>query len=131
VAHDWVVAASSNNTLGGFWRPKSGFQRNVWIVSATFPSIVSRMWQTNLWFRFGVLFLLFSLLLNFYALLTKFSKQPFNLFLLEILFMFFWLLFVLFEIIYKINFFSISSSFNFLSVRFGPYYFDCYLFYLR
>ena len=56
MAHDWVVAASSNNTLGGFWRPKSGFQRNVWIVSATFPSIVSRMWQTNLWFRFGVLF---------------------------------------------------------------------------
>jgi hypothetical protein len=41
-------------------------------------------------------------------------------------------IFILFEIIYEIViFFVISSSFNFLSIKFDLYYFNFYLFYLR
>jgi hypothetical protein len=76
-------------------------------------------------------FLLFYLLLDFHAKPFDFFKQPFDLFFLQIWSLLF-LLFILFEIIYKIRFF-----FNFIilqffsSIIFGPHSFDCYfLFFL-
>jgi hypothetical protein len=55
--------------------------------------------------RWSFFFLLplFSLLLDFHAWIFKFLKQPFNLFFLHIWSMLFWLLFILFETIYKIE----------------------------
>jgi hypothetical protein len=78
--------------------------------------IGQNMWPTNLWFSVDGLFspLSFSLLLDFHAWPSIFSRQHFNLFFLHIWSLMFWLLFVLFEIIYKFwFFFSISSLFNF------------------
>jgi hypothetical protein len=53
------------------------------------------------------------------------------LFFLHIWCVLFLLLFVLFEIIYKIKFYFSISSFNFLHVSFSLYSFDCHLFYLN
>jgi hypothetical protein len=99
---------------------------------------------------------LFSLLLYFHAWSFKFSKQPFYSSFLWIWSLFFWLLFILFELIYKIIFFqfypplifvmyqiwflfilfnmifnfffTISSSFSFFPFRFNSHSFDCYFF---
>jgi hypothetical protein len=63
-------------------------------------------------------FLHFSLLLIFHDWPFKISRQPFNCFLLQIYSIFFWLLFILYEIIYQtIIFFSISSYFNSSCIR--------------
>jgi len=67
---------------------------------------------------------LFSLLLDFHAWILKFLKQPFNLFFLHICSMLFWLLFILFETIYKIEKkIQCHPPLIFLSVRFSPYFF--------
>jgi hypothetical protein len=68
-------------------------------------------------------------LFNCHAWPLKFSKHTFNLFFLQI-WSFSLLLFILFEIIYKIRFFSQFHPLIFSFVRFGPYSFDYYLFYL-
>jgi len=52
---------------------------------------------------------IFSLLIDFCMESSKFSNQLFNLFFLDMWSILFWLLFVLFEIIYKIRSFLISS----------------------
>jgi hypothetical protein len=70
-------------------------------------------------------FLLFYLLLDFHAKPFNVSKQPFDLFFLQI-----WSFF-LFEIIYKIK-----KNFNFIllqffsSIIFGPHSFDCYFLFI-
>jgi len=76
-------------------------------------------------------FLFFSFLLSpskFLCLPCSFLKQPFSLFFLHNWFLFFWLLFILIEIIYQIwFFFSISSCLIFFSsIIYGFHSFNCY-----
>jgi len=57
-----------------------------------------------------IIFFIFSLLFDFCACPSKILKQPYDFF-LHIWSLFFWLLFILFEIIFKLDIcFSISSS---------------------
>jgi len=73
---------------------------------------------------------LFSLLLCFHAWSFKFSKQPFYSSFLWIWSLFFWLLFILFELIYKIIFFQFYPPLIFVMYQIWFLLFDYYLFYL-
>jgi hypothetical protein len=83
------------------------------------------VWGTDRWFDVDNLFLffLFSLFLDSRAKTSNFFNQPFNFVSLRIWSLFFWLLFILFEIIYKIWFFffifillQFSHQSNFVSI---------------
>jgi hypothetical protein len=93
------------NMWGVVQRQNGGFLGGVQIVSTAPPYLDGAYHKNN----FNVtmvtffFFYFFSLLLDSDALPFNFSKQPFNLFFLLIWVIFFWLLFILFEIIYKIR----------------------------
>jgi hypothetical protein len=92
------------------------------------------VWSNCLKFNTCGLFFLFSFSLSpswFLCWPSKCSKQPFNFIFLKIQSVFFRLLFVLFGIIYEIVFFNFIPHVFFSSVRFDPYFFNCYLFYLK
>jgi len=109
----------SGDTYDRFWRPKMASLDIVGIISMNPPSqggafslLTFNLTPTTTFFLF------ISLLLDFHIWPSKFSNNP-NLFFFHIWSLFFLLLFVLFEIIHKIEIvFSISSSFSFSSVKF-------------
>jgi hypothetical protein len=92
--------------LGGtwdvFWWSNGGFQGIIWIISATPPSQDNAYDQQTINLSLTSFSSSSFLPLWFLCLPYNFSKQPFNLFSFQISSMFFWLLFFLFWIIYKI-----------------------------
>ena len=92
--------------LGGtwdvFWWSNGGFQGIIWINSATPPSQDNAYDQQTINLSLTSFSSSSFLPLWFLCLPYNFSKQPFNLFSFQISSMFFWLLFFLFWIIYKI-----------------------------
>ena len=90
-------------------------------------------WFFYLSYLISLVWLLFILFKIIYRIEICFLiSLSFNFFICQIWFQLFWFIFVLFEIIYEIEFvFQFHYFLTFSSIRFDPYFFYCYLFYLK
>jgi len=118
-------------TCNVVWWLNSVFQDNIQIISIApwFLGNACSMWISRAMLTTFIIIIIFSLLLDFNASISVLSKQPFNFTFPLNLFLVPLLIFILFKMIYKINFFfQLHPPLIFLSVRFGDCSFYYYLF---